>query len=438
MFHQRLWLLIGLLLFACAANVRAGGFAQLDMGATRAAMQTVVAGIDDATAIYHNPACLIGQHGTRFYLAATSFFLNGRFKIRDYAGNESNWIKPDRYFGFSPFIGLTSDLNSDNWAAGAALYFPNAYGADMPENSPTRYALTDGLFITAYFTPTLSYRLTPKLSVGLGVSYVYVDLSGTRRLHGDVLLGDILLSEYPDAEEDWELELTGREHSYNWDVGLLWKPIPRLRLGLTYSAERELSLSGEANITDVNPDVNPDSDLIQILVALIGKNSVDVEVNMLIPRNLRLGVQYDASDKWTLGFDVVWWDYSRYEEQRITTDPVIPMFDLTTEKNYSDSYQIDLGARYRISANTNVLAGLMYDWSPIPDESYSLESPTSDIFCYSLGVSRNLGDSLEATVAWSHNFYKDKRIDEVNYKPNIRPIGEAQMYEVAIDLAYHF
>ena len=55
-----------------------------------------------------------------------------------------------------------------------------------------------------------------------------------------------------------------------------------------------------------------------------------------------------------------------------------------------------------------------------------------------MGRARLLGRRWSATAAWVHNFYEDKDIESVNYLPNIRPIGEAVMYELALDVSYSF
>jgi len=433
-------LFVFVLLAVAPGAVWAGGFANLDLGATRCSMMAVVAHIDDPTAIYHNPACLTALDGDRLYYAQTSFMLRGRFKVRDYEYNESKWIKPEKFFGVAPFLAYTTDFGTDRWAAGAALYFPNAYGAFLPEDAASRYSLVEGFFVTGNFTPTVAYQLTPEVSLGLGVSYIYVQLLGMRRIHGDILFNDPLLTDYPDPEEDWELEISGEDYVYGWDVGAQWKPSPRFAVGLTYTSESEVTLEGEAKLTDVNKNVSPGAgDLPAIIVAFLGTDTVDVEVGMLVPQCLRLGFLFQVTPKVGIALDGAWWDYSKYKEQKITTKPDLSAFyDLTSQKNYDDSYHLDLGAKWQRTSDTAYMAGLQYDKSPIPDEAYAFENPASDLYGYSLGVRHRLTENLTGTVAWVNNYYEKKNIDNVNYVPNIRPIGEGIMYEICFDLSYTF
>jgi long-subunit fatty acid transport protein len=136
---------------------------------------------------------------------------------------------------------------------------------------------------------------------------------------------------------------------------------------------------------------------------------------------------------------VNWWDYSRYRKQTVNTNPdVSAVFDASRVMNYKDSYQLDLGLRYGISRRTDIMVGLMYDWSPIPDEAYAIENAASDNFVYSLGLRHRLRRPVTVALAWRHNFFKDQRIDSVNYSPNLRPIGEAVMYQLSFDVSYRF
>jgi len=416
----------------------AGGFANLDVGAQRCAMMAITAHADDATAIFSNPACLVDQKGDRIYFSNTNFLFKGRFKIRDREFNESHWIEPDKYYGVSPFVGVTSDFDTERWVFGLGWYFPNAYAAFLAEKEVSRYSVVEGYFVTMYVTPTVAYQVSPKLSLGLGLSYIYVQLYGSRRLHGDVLLGDPLLSEYPDPEEDWLFEVKTDDHLFGWDVGLLWKPSQRWQLGLTYTSEATITMSGEAKVSDVNPEVNPEIDLVALLVAMYGRK-FDVTVGMLVPQSLRGGLLFRISDRLDVAFDMVWWDYSRYQRQEVTTDPDISsLIDLSAEKNYSDSTHYDLGFAWHHDEATTLMLGFQYDISPIPDESYSFENPASDLYGYSLGARRRFGSHWAATLAWVNNFYEKKDIKSVNSVPNIRPIGEGTMYELAFDVEYRF
>lgn len=415
--------------------VQAGGFANLDLGTTRCGMMAIVANIDDATAIYHNPACLAEQKGTRVYFADTNFYLKGRFKLRDKEMNETGWIKPTKFYGISPFLGVTTDFDTEKFVFGMATYVPNAYGAFMPEDEIVRYTLVQGYFITGYVTPTLAYQVTEDLAVAAEMSYVYVNLYGERRMHPAVFM-DPLFEQYPDGEEDWRLTINGEEHAFNAGLGLLWKPVDKLRVGLMYTTQSDLTLSGTAELEDVNKEVQPTPDILQQIVDRYG-DEFDIETGMVIPQAVRLGFNLAASSKLNIGLDLTWWDYSVYKRQEVTTDPDLSeFFTLSSDKDYSDSYHIDLGGMWHYSQKFHFMLGFQYDVSPIPDKAYSLENPASDLFGYSLGLRYDRNERWRFNVAWVNNYYEKKDIKSVDYAPNIRPIGEGTMYEISFDITY--
>ena len=85
------------------------------------------------------------------------------------------------------------------------------------------------------------------------------------------------------------LRMSASEHTYSWNVGLLWTPRQWLSLGMSYMAETPLTMEGEATVTDFNPDVNPSPDWVGVAVTLLGTSRLGIGVDMVVPRVLRAG-----------------------------------------------------------------------------------------------------------------------------------------------------
>ena len=151
-------------------------------------------GAENPTAVWWNPARLTRAPGTQIliesaYVTATvdhtrtnpnygtidpelAFDIDGDGILDtdyDYSGTEQL-----KFSGFSPFLGASSDLGTDRFALGAALFAPYAKGgASTKEWGPSRYANRDANINVVYTSLAAAYQPMDWLSVGLAGSYAH-------------------------------------------------------------------------------------------------------------------------------------------------------------------------------------------------------------------------------------------------------------------------
>src|SRR3982751_3002587 len=78
-----------------AGTAPAGGFGIPEIGVRRTAMATIIGRPDDPSAIYHNPAGLVLQHGLALYVSMGLSLLDTEFRLLP-------WPESDRLLGASP------------------------------------------------------------------------------------------------------------------------------------------------------------------------------------------------------------------------------------------------------------------------------------------------------------------------------------------------
>ncbi len=401
-----------LLLGVQTSEVKAGGFANLDIGGMRCCMLSIVGKPFDPTAVYHNPAGLAEQKGRSFYSSLLLASVHTKFKLRYSDGTTSEKVTPDIAAGMAPFVGYTDDFGSDRLTFGIGFYFPNFYGASLPEDAPTRFHVIKGWFITGYVTPALAYKLTDKFSVGAGLSYIYVSLYGNRKF------GDW---ENPDEDQlEGDLEVEGEEHAVGGIIGLLYRPVRKLHIGLSWTPQVDLTMEGPFKFDYGNIDID-------------GTQYTE----MPIPMSLRLGLNYQFTPKFEMGLDISYWDYSVYDVQKTRTEPEM-FIDLSAVKDYSDSYNIGCGFRYQWTDKYGITGGLQYDFSPIPDKTYSLENPQSDLYGFALGMTWQYSARTNMNFAFVHNQYEHKDIDNSETFPPTNGEGKGNNTELSLALHYHF
>ena len=466
----------------------AGGFHISIVGVRRTGMMTNLGDPDDVTALFHNPAGLADQPGTRVHLSSGFTLLDSQFALMeldgarfpeinpagcDEQGKEpcpwpvedgyySAEIGPERYFGIIPYVGVTQGLDVispglKDVVVSFAAYAPGAYGAFLPKDAPTAYYVTEGLFIVGAATLGFGWRLTDWLSVGANVSYTYVRLGYAQKLSlADSLTGrDEEVTPFSTGDMaqraigDLEMEYLGDDHGVGWGLGALVSPLPWLALGVSYSGWTAPSFEGDLTITGLGSELygaEPRStdqlreDLASLPEAMRFKLPHSATVEMAIPPALMAGVNLTPTDWLEIGLDVRWWFYSIFEEQKMVphydgsepgSEPLTAE-DLSKDKRYSDSFEVALGVLVRPVASyrgLELMAGVAFDRSPVPDETFSIDNPSMNQAIGSLGVRTTVGEHVQVGVAYMLINYLERNVTTSESSPpvNVRVRGRSHI-----------
>lgn len=364
---RRLVVPILLLLVHWPGAATAGGFTIPDLGGRRTGMMAVVANPDDVTAIFHNPAGLVLGDGTTFQFYVAAAFSDLALRLYDSKGvlHPDHEISPTIQMGVIPFLGVASDLGVEDFRLGLGIYAPNAFGAALPEDEPTRYHATKVLFVGSRATLSAAYRMSPQFSIGAGISLVHVYLMANRFLNVSVLANPDrrFLSPEETAAGDGRLELDGQGFSYAWDFGLLFEPTPTLRIGTSFASGASPTLRGDVTLKQPSGEIE----------------RATHTTTLAIPFTLRAGVNWAFHPKFEIGADVRYWHYQVFQEQRSTlSDPIAGMNEFVDPKNYGNSWNLCLGLLYRIHPVVELMAGYQMDFTPIPEQTYTLDNPSRD------------------------------------------------------------
>ncbi len=392
-------------LWMVSTDCMAGGFANNDVGATMVAMHAVVGKGDanDVANIWHNPAALTEMKGKHLTLSTLAGIVQVGLQLYDQS--EQKWseiTRPDIAWGALPFFGYVDDFGAENWKFGFAWFFPNLLGATVPDDAPTKYHIVRGFFMTSNLTATAARKLSERLSFGIGLAAMYAHLYGQRRFSAAIDdQGNRI--EFPNSM----ITLSNGDLSWNWHSSFLFKATDRLNIGLTYTGRQVVQMDGTLKIEDVLPFLD-------------GK--YDTESEMLVPRSLRLGFNYKISPKYNIGFDVAWFNYGELKDAYMyVTDDDWPdeqlegmfgdnMRDLTAPRDYTDSYNLGLGVEWIYSPKWKFRFGSQYDWSPIPDKTFVVDTPNSDLFALCAGFSYRKSERTEFEFSYEHLWFKERNI----------------------------
>jgi long-subunit fatty acid transport protein len=423
-----------------------------------------VARPDDLTALFHNPAGLADQRGLRFhasgllFASATSIRMQALDPLRfpainpEGCGGEATptcpWpvgadgtyadpIETGLVVGGAPYLAASSDLGGahprlKNLVVSAALYLPDLIAGTSDPDTPAAYHVIDSAFLAVAAGLGAGLRVTDRVAVGIALSYHHLRLSQSRKLSPTDLLTpagaepDALARLAQEAVGDLRIDYDGVDHGLGWTAGLLVDPLPWLSVGLSYSGATAATFEGP--VTLAAPALDDPAALEGALRGLGYKVPRGLSVDQPIPHALFFGVNIRPHRWLELGVDYRVWLYSLFTEQRIA-----PRYDsddpgreepLTSEQlsrrlDYTLSHQISLGALVRPLAARpalELLLGVILDTSPVPDETFRLDSPSLDMVVPTLGL-RWSGDRWRLWAGYLLSVYLERDIRASQTRP---------------------
>lgn len=433
----------------------AGGFSNPDFGIRRVGMFAVTARPDDVTAIFHNPAGLTLLDGTQFYHAQSWFMMDLGMRLYNSKGelNPGKEIHPTLNVGAIPFIGFASDCGTKDFRLGFGIYAPNAYGAALPDDQPTRYHATQALFLSSRATLAAAYKITEKLRIGAAISLVHVYLTKTQYMNLNMLpIGDSTPSDpkwdgrFKSPEKtgatDMLLKMDGQDWTWSADLGILFHPIPTLRIGAAFSGGSNINLEGTVSLTKSTCPVGSQDCRLKDHLGKVSRTTH--KTAMVIPFELKGGFNWEFVKDFEIGADVYYWHYQVLQDQvtHLRDSKALFGFDGLTElrdpKNYGKSWAWNVGLLYRVVPSLELMVGYQMDFTPIPKQTYTLENPSTNQKGISMGIRWQIDDRWRVGLAYVRNWFDLVNVQESVGKPPTNAKGHGSNNEFAFDFGYRF
>lgn len=391
-------------------NARAMGFA----GA-------FVAQASDASAVYFNPAGLAFQKGrkvqggTTFIIPSTTF--TGPTPSTTKASMKSQVFYPSNlYLSYGMSDGLTFGLG---------IFTPYGLGSEWPADWAGRRLSVRTDLKSFYINPSVGYRIGENFSIGAGISYIIADVSLKFRVPTYSSLAPPTPSPR-DGTASLEADGTG----FGFNLGLMFKPTTDLSIGLSYRSLTDLEFSGEATFTDMQA-------MTTYFPGGPGKTKLPLS------SCLAGGIAYHASERFTLEADIQYVGWAKYNELVVDLQegPAFPLTgkplqaDMTSKKNWEDTFLIKIGGEYRLG-RLALRLGYIFDTTPQPEKSVEPMLPDADRNELSVGLGYKLSDNLSLDAAYQLILFKDRI---VSTGTNVFPgTYESTASLIGINIGYQF
>ncbi len=421
---RRLWAfaIFVALLGPPARQAAAAGF-QIQEQSARALGSAFVgeaAAAQDATTLFYNPAGATLLEGLQLDFSGTLVRVTGQFT------NTGSTLNPR--VGGGPLLGenevdggeigfvgsgfLVYEV-SDRWRLGLGVTAPWGLSVGFDRPWVGRYNGLTADLKTIDVAPTVAVKLLDQLSfgVGLDVQYAYVKLTNMIDLGSVCELNASQFGIPPEAcgavgltpqSTDGHIRIRGTSWAVGYNLGFLWHPTSRTRVGLSYRSRIDQDIGA-----DVTFDLPKRAQVLRQTSGALKNGGADATLNL--PEVVRLGIYHAFTEQWAIQTGVDWTHWSRFDELVLNFDnPAQPA--LAEQEQWHDTWRTGLAVLYHPFERWGFRMGFAYDPTPVPNaEHRTPRIPDHDRYWLAAGVGYALTEQIKLQFGYAHVFSQNAR-----------------------------
>ncbi|MFZ9029418.1 MAG: OmpP1/FadL family transporter [Crocinitomicaceae bacterium] len=385
-------------------QVNLQGQIQQGMGSAGSALPT------GASSMFYNPGASAFVDHNDIEIGATAVFGNVLFTD---ANNGENW-RTNSPVG-TPFAayGLFKPSDSSRISLGLAIYTPFGSTVSYESGWTGRFALTRLELMSIFTQPTVSFKISDKLSLGAGIVYSY----GRVNLQRDLPI-TFASGEYA------SVELSGKGHGFGFNTGLYFKPTDKLSFGISYRSEISMSVDdgiATFNVPESLDDKFPDGNF---------------SSSLPLPEVFTLGIGITPNEKLTFAFDANYVGWDAYDtlafDYEVNTES---LEDTKSARNYVSAVAARIGAQYVLQEKYSFRLGMSYAVSPVQSGYVTPETPDNNRLSYTAGFGYSFLDKFRVDA--SLLFTKLERTD-TNLETNLSGTFKTIVFAPGLSLNYAF
>ncbi len=362
--------------------------------------------VDDASAVFYNPANLVDVPSREVQLSVLVGYSHS-----DYSGILGN-TETERPWSMLPAFALAWPLKDTDLALGLGLHVPFGRQTQWDSNGALRYAapVYSQMMVTD-LSPALAWRVSDSVSIGAGLDMYY---------------GRLQFRQLAPFSPRSRMTADADGYAVGGNLGITWQVTDNQRLALTYRSPFDLKFDGELKTTEIpSPAVA----------------SSDIETTFKFPTIVALGYGIQLTETVRIEADIEWLQYSRNKTMAIDAGanrPLVGMMGLSnTPQNWDDTWTFGIGPEWRFARDWTLRAGYIYLQSPIPDSTFTPTALDVDQSMVSVGLGYQHGHHA-IDIAYALGIF-DKRSVHANQNPLYKQCEyELQGHLAALTYTYAF
>ncbi len=248
---------------------------------------------------------------------------------------------------------------------GFGLYNPFGSRVQWEDDWKGQFLLREISLKTFFYQPTLSYKITEKLGIGVG----YIFANGDFSLRKGVPIQDSL-GNYGEAT------LAGKATGKGFNAGVYYKHDDIFSLGVNYRSAVKVKVeNGTADFSSA-----------QTVSQYFQDSTFNTQLNL--PFMASIGLGYHLNNKVKIALDINYVGWKSYDSLNIDfAKNSDKLADVASPRLYKNTFIFRTGLQYQISEIFCIRAGAYYDQSPVKDGYLTPETPDSDKIGVSTGFS---------------------------------------------------
>lgn len=255
---------------------------------------------------------------------------------------------------------------------------------------------------TYNFNPTLAYRVTPMIALGVGLQIQHIE---SRRKWAS---GALATSP--------NIVVQGDDTAFGFTAGVMFTPNPGTSIGLGFRSSIDHTLEGTAFLAGPAP------------------STAAIKDGITLPEIVTLSLRQALSPRLTVLGTVEWTNWSRLDKLDVVCANTLPSAVFCPAGNgqlvnslplgWHDGWFFSAGAEYAYSPALTLRGGLAYEISPVQNANErTLRVPDADRIWASVGATYKWSQNIALDVAYSHVFFDDAPIDRT--EGGVRFVGSA-------------
>ena len=383
-------ILIIIFISLMAGSVFASGYGVFTQGtAGLGQANAVVAHPVGPSSLYFNPALLNDIPGRQIEIGTTGIYADRSIDL-DSGGSENsknNWNFPSNLY-------YTHQVN-EKFSTGFGIFFPFGLSTEWDDNYEGRYLGTSGEITSLNINPVVSYRLTDRLSIAGGFSFLYLDSTLKNNINQTAAYE--LVHKRPSAGplKDINQKFEGEGWGYGFNLGLLFKATEYISFGATYRSQIDVDVEGRATFDNV----------IQDPYMAYTFRDTDGTSDISLPAQATFGIAVTPWDSLVVEVGGRWEDWSSTDELKIKLDtPVLGQSSNITPRDWKSTWSYNIGGQYQINESFNLSAGYLYAKDAVPGSTFEPLVPDTDAHLFTLGAGWTTGSwTINTAFGYEHH-----------------------------------
>ena len=411
---MKLKLALTIAFFGTTGLASASGYALIDQNASGSgnAFAGAAAIAEDASTIFFNPAGMGYLPNSQFVAAGQAIKPTASFN-----NNDSKTIGP---------LGTPVSMRGGNGGdPGSWAFLPNFYYAKavtdsihlgLGVNSPFgletqydngwvgRYQALKSQLQTININPSVSFKANDRLSLGAGINIQYADTTLSNALDvGTICFGKVnpatcgAMGLTP-QNSDGNVSIKGNDWGVGYNLGVIFRPIESIRIGVAYRSRINYTLKGNANFSN-------------IATPLAGAfpNRV-VTANFVVPDSVSGSLVHQLNNQWDILADATWTHWSLFKQLKVVETSGVVLNN--QPENWQDTMRYSIGASYRYTEKLKFRVGSAYDQTPVKDAYRTARIPDNNRIWMSVGANYKLSSSNSFDAGYTHIFINNASINQ--------------------------